>query len=394
MDKLTTDPKTVALAIETIIRKAKEKPASARKKKLIPLLEKARKEAAGTRRGKLFMPRNPVTGQVQAAMAGHETANIPAVGAIAPFEPFSNSDPGWAEVALALLDRLIRGKAKFVDFQTATDFQFKLSNTAGVALFGDWGTGKPAAERVANQIDARKPDTIVHLGDIYYAGEEEEAEDRFLKKLPRSASITRKFALNGNHEMYSGGHGYFEKVLPALGQPASYFCLMNDHWRLIGLDSAFDDKKYKGKQMTWLRAQLVDDGRKNVLMTHHQGFSVFEAGDVDGEIFTKVKPLVDAGKIHAWFWGHEHKHVIYGKHQNVLARCIGHGAIPYSPPVKTLPVKDVPVAFVNRRTVDGAHCVNGFAMLEFDGPRLHVTYVDDDGGVAFEEDLDVEIAKP
>jgi hypothetical protein len=47
--------------------------------------------------------------------------------------------------------------------------------------------------------------------------------------------------------MYARGFGYFDHILPALairggpgGQRASYFCLENDHWRIIGLDTAYN----------------------------------------------------------------------------------------------------------------------------------------------------------
>ena len=49
----------------------------------------------------------------------------------------------------------------------------------------------------------------------------------------------RYWALNANHDMYCGGYGYFGHLLPAIGQPASYFSLGNDFWRLIGLDTGY-----------------------------------------------------------------------------------------------------------------------------------------------------------
>ncbi len=47
------------------------------------------------------------------------------------------------------------------------------------------------------------------------------------------------FALNGNHEMYSGGRPYFNRVLPSFNQEASYFTLYNDYWQIHGLDTAY-----------------------------------------------------------------------------------------------------------------------------------------------------------
>ncbi|MGH9447074.1 MAG: hypothetical protein ACRD3O_15270, partial [Terriglobia bacterium] len=39
-----------------------------------------------------------------------------------------------------------------------------------IALVGDWGTGDATASAVMSQITGLKPDYIIHLGDVYYAG--------------------------------------------------------------------------------------------------------------------------------------------------------------------------------------------------------------------------------
>jgi len=63
------------------------------------------------------------------------------------------------------------------------------------------------------------------------------------------------FALNGNHEMYADGNGYWKLVLPRMGlkercsewgagQWASFFCLENKHWRIIGLDTGYNSTRF------------------------------------------------------------------------------------------------------------------------------------------------------
>jgi hypothetical protein len=59
------------------------------------------------------------------------------------------------------------------------------------------------------------------------------------------------WALNGNHDRYSGGHGYFGYLLhdprfrgqwrgaSADHTLSSYFSLENEDWQLLGLDSAY-----------------------------------------------------------------------------------------------------------------------------------------------------------
>ena len=105
-----------------------------------------------------------------------------------------------------------------------------------------------------------------------------------------------------------------------------------------------------------------------------------------------VGPLLDAGLIHAWFWGHEHRHTVYQKHRGMLARCIGHGAIPDFPPPTNLRDPEFKVQFVNRRMrQDSVQGINGFAVMKLDGANLDVDYVDEDGFVPFRENLDREI---
>src|SRR6202035_5285651 len=58
------------------------------------------------------------------------------------------------------------------------------------------------------------------------------------------------FALLGNHEMYAQGIAFFDHLLHTLGsrdrssrnyggQKARFFCLENDHWRILGLDTGY-----------------------------------------------------------------------------------------------------------------------------------------------------------
>jgi hypothetical protein len=63
-------------------------------------------------------------------------------------------------------------------------------------------------------------------GDIYKSGTEKEVRERFLRFWPGNAATLSR-AMPGNHEMYSGGIGYFDHVLPAFGQQTSYFSFAN-----------------------------------------------------------------------------------------------------------------------------------------------------------------------
>ncbi len=281
-----------------------------------------------------------------------------------------------------------------------------LPETCVVALAGDWGTGTDSALRVATQIRGHAPDVTIHLGDVYYSGTAEEYEAYFLgaEGWPRGRLGT--YALNGNHEMYSGGEGYFGRALPRLEQPTSYFCLENRHWRIVAVDTGYYSRTFPFLELLlrnwirlhpanrrWLREVVFadpDDRRPVILLSHHQWFSAFEAGYP--RVGANLAPYLD--RVGLWFWGHEHRFAAYGPYTPggtplIRARCIGHGGMPIE--VRQLPDRTGPnlVCVDERRLprpIDGeaiGYC--GFALLRFDGPTLDVSYVDEHGTKLLEE---------
>jgi hypothetical protein len=277
-----------------------------------------------------------------------------------------------------------------------------------LAMLADWGTGLYGAPVCARSIeaDAKPFDLLLHLGDIYYSGTQKEAHTRFLEIWPkRQGALSR--ACNANHEMYTGGEGYFRAVLPAFGQPASYFALQNDYWLLIGLDSAYDDHDLAGDQVAWLQRIIQSaGGRKVVLFTHHQPYSLL--GDQGPKLVTKLGRLLAEKRIFAWYWGHEHRCVLYDAHPawGLLGRCIGHGGYPYfRDKLDNLPVTEgkvwrrmepknlVPGAIIldaPNQYVEGEeekYGANGYVTLEFDEHRLNETIRAPDGSVMRERQL-------
>jgi hypothetical protein len=132
-------------------------------------------------------------------------------------------------------------------YPTGTPQLVRLPPKATVALLADWGGDNPAARHIASVVRKQQPTHAIHLGDIYYGGVKTECE-AFLQLWPFQTNSRypelgvppgTSYALNGNHEMYSGGEAYFDVVLKAFGQPQPFFCLENDHWRIIGLDTAY-----------------------------------------------------------------------------------------------------------------------------------------------------------
>jgi hypothetical protein len=304
--------------------------------------------------------------------------------AAALIEQFSNLDPGWASWVLVKAEGWLMGKHPFTSHTSASDFRFDMQDEVTIAVVGDWGGGNEAAQAVAVQINQINPDHIIHLGDVYYAGTPKETKDRFLKYWPTPKGPGRSFALNSNHEMYGGGYGYFDVTLPAFKQPASYFSLSNDNWRLIGLDTGYDEHELHDPQAEWLGAQLVDDGKRNIIFSHHQLFSAYETEDCT-KLQSKVQPFLDAGKIYGWIWGHEHLCVTYQPYMGIKGVCLGNGCFPYNPP--TMPAR-VPIEWLNDRAQPNDLDFRGihtFALLKITPDQIDIQYIDQDGFVGHQQ---------
>lgn len=305
-------------------------------------------------------------------------------------EKYDVLDPGWLTIALEKAKLLFKGKRKFVKHSSASDLRYALADGARVALLSDWGGGNEHAQAVAGQVGLRKPDHCIHLGDVYYSGTKEEVEEHFLRYWPAPAPPGRSFALNANHEMYSGGYGYFDVILKGFGQKASYFSLGNERVRLIGLDTGYVEHNLNKEQLEWLDVLLNEGDAKNILLSHHQPFSAFESGGAgEHRLQQWLKPYMDAGKITAWFWGHEHLLALYKPYMKIKGRCIGNGCFPYGLPPATPPYAGPQVEWYSRRSDPKRpkRGVHSFAMLTVDGADVHVEYIDQDGQTARAETL-------
>ncbi len=287
-----------------------------------------------------------------------------------------------------------------------------MPNECVVGLAADWGSGTASAYRVRDRILARKPHITIHLGDVYYSGKKEEFAEYFLGEddWPRGSlpivggsSALPSYALNANHEMYSGGYAYFDAIINHLQQKASYFCLENDYWRIVGLDSGYYSKilpllellpwwiTLHPENQRWFRDNVLKPGdhRPIILLSHHQWFSAFDAEYM--RFGRSVGPNPD---ILLWIWGHEHRFAGYGAHRadrrgpRVRARCIGHGGMPIEG-IKDKPKRDRNLVLYDRRradTLDGVeigYC--GFSVLRFEGQELIISYEDEYGLVLLEE---------
>jgi hypothetical protein len=144
---------------------------------------------------------------------------------------------------------------KYKKWERLNDFVIKntIEDDAVIAIIGDWGTGlQDAISLLEEAVFVRNATVILHLGDVYYSGLEQEMQKcvvDVLKKIrERSGRNIRYYSVIGNHEYYCGGSGFIDSLKlcnpnPHDQQHASYFCLRtkSNSWQFIGIDTGYID---------------------------------------------------------------------------------------------------------------------------------------------------------
>jgi len=289
-----------------------------------------------------------------------------------------------------------------------------------VSIAGDWASGTDEADAVAVAMAAASPHFTIHLGDIYYVGDEAEVRSSMLGE-PASAypptlwprGATGTFALNGNHEMYARGAAYFGVLLPRLGlaaggaQRASFFCLQNPHWRILALDTAycsvgwplFEELPFApfaasngltAAQLRWLDecVRPEEDSRGLLILTHHPPWSRGRPSTAARQLRRRIRrPAL-------WLFGHEHRLAIYDRYDCgggllVSGRNVGHGGMPVELSCAPAAAGAPPVLFTDLRRYPNDEGLelgyNGYADLTFAGPELTIDYRDLNGAAVYRE---------
>jgi hypothetical protein len=327
---------------------------------------------------------------------------------------FSTHDPDWVtKIAEATLDRVAKGNHAF----NPSPAQYEIADGAfRVVIVGDWGSGLPRACQVAKLMAAEIADAqgrgvpvhVIHLGDVYYSGDPVEVQRRVLADgmwpvtIEQAGKGVTSWALNGNHDMYGGGWGFFDTLLedPRFAKqhspddkPTSFFRIKTPAWDLIGLDTSWEEDVLSAGQAGVLedpQASVVEgwaaeaerEGRKVMLLSHHQLVSSYDLHDIGTVLPQKLAPLLDGKQIAAWLWGHEHRCMGFNEvHGIPYVSCIGHGGIPVlaGPAGGAIPAPGKWEASGNFEENGSSWHKFGFAVLEFDGPKLEIRYLDDEG---------------
>jgi hypothetical protein len=311
---------------------------------------------------------------------------------------------------------------------------YRMANSnVKAACAADWASDTPESDIIGRRMEFHSPEYTIHLGDTYFVGSPAEIKHNFINENASWCKGSRgTFALMGNHEMYSRGIGYFDYLLPVMGiknesgeytgQKASFFCLENDYWRVIGLDTGynslaavpiienfaiFEKIPFLGKYlfpkcslpvelMDWLEKTVKPDNDKRglIFLSHHQYCSAFERdynviGEQLGKFTGDSRPAI-------WIWGHEHRFSVYGRYGGMkggkygkgpcitaYGRCIGHGGMPIelaeeAPSGKIIEQKPL-VLYDNRykETIGGTPVGhNGYMVLNFNNEMLDIDYYD------------------
>jgi hypothetical protein len=293
--------------------------------------------------------------------------------------------------------------------------------SVSIAITADWGTDTRESFDVATKMTAHNPDYTIHLGDTYYVGAPHEIELNFTKPgSPWVRGSKGSFAVLGNHEMYARGIAFFNRLLPTLGikdntgkyagQKAGFFCLENEYWRILGLDTGYHsigkipilelipglgpDCHFDEKLVDWLCNTLKlndkNDKRGLLILTHHQYITAFKD---EGEYLVpaeQLAKLIGKDRPVVWLWGHEHKFSVFEKVQvgdgiTSYGRCIGHGGMPIELDTSTFKRDEKSrgnskLVMVDTRTKSGTDSpplgYNGYAVISLKEKELEIAYFD------------------
>ncbi len=321
---------------------------------------------------------------------------------------FQELDPLWELVSGTVWLENLLHKHPFPQGQPNI---VQIPDVVTIALVSDWGTGNFGAgdspsTKIGKFLPGLDPHITIHLGDVYYAGTTAEERHRLIDIWPRGSFGS--FALNSNHEMYSGGGPYFNDAVggPVFNRhqsPWSFFALENANWIIVGLDSAYNADVLElyldgslgddNAQLPFLRglAEKTHDEKKRVIvLTHHNGLhDTGVQSDPPLRLFTQVTGAFAGFTPPAyWYWGHVHVGAAYrplNEPAGLRCRCIGHGALPWG--LASDLEKSPGVEWFERRSANDPEnrlrVLNGFATLRLDSESLQETFYDENGGVAW-----------
>jgi Calcineurin-like phosphoesterase len=341
-------------------------------------------------------------------------------GSLVSSQLFAVMDTGWS---LAVLDylRLQIGLSSLAPFATnakAINIDPSTQTSLSIAIMGDWGTGNytdgPSQTSPSNQIMAQiaalKPDMVIHLGDVYYAGSDNvlifsgEEQTNLVDAWAYNAPLGN-FTLNSNHEMYSGANGYYNVALKsplfANQTNTSYFSITYGDWVILGLDSAYNSSgmNMQGRitdpyQPAFIQAQAAN--KNTIVLTHHNPVDLL--GQNTNPLWDDLmaSSALNGAAPAIWYWGHIHNGIVYSENavtsESTRARCLGNAAIPIGTANWLLQEQQQSQStidfFTNTALNDGnannaLRVKNGFAILTIQNGTVTETWYDQSGAISW-----------
>ena len=333
------------------------------------------------------------------------------------FEP---DDPLWVLMtALALAHREASTDWAYRTFNPSPA-KTELGTHSRLFIMSDWATGIERAQRVAKSVHTMLLDEeslardchVIHLGDTYFSGFWFEQISNVLWFWPvRDGASATSWALPGNHDYYSGAQGFFDSLLSdnrfanqsGDAGPTSIFELSNSDWRVVGLDTSWNDHDLPPEEEQWLDETLKaaeERKQKVILLSHHQPWSAFGDGPNPPlwkrakalwafitrrrgqNLWKKVQPHLAERPVEAWFWGHEHRLALYWPTPEIARpRLVGNGGVPtaltdssyITDPDRVALDYEVPLS------KDSSWCRFAYAIVDLDPGGMTETYFDEFG---------------
>lgn len=299
-----------------------------------------------------------------------------------------------------------------------------------IGIAADWGAGTKESAAVAALLSTFNSDHTVHMGDVYYVGDETDYRTNYFGEAPWGGGIGVAFPpgklghwpLVGNHEMLCRGKGFFNYARPrtgpiengqATGMLSSYAALETEHWRVVMIDDSYGSYP-KGiisaaldsldmmsscampeSELAWLRTVLADpsDKRGIILLGHHNYRNAFAPSCQDH--VKQLAQVIPRGREIIWLYGHIHSFQMQNLSQPTedapiaaWSRCVGNGGFTQEvaelmqPPTHSLDVNQAVDRRVYRTlpitTATGAAtrevAFNGYSTLVLDGPKASFEY--------------------
>ena len=219
------------------------------------------------------------------------------------------------------------------------------------------------------------------------------------------------FTLSGNHDMYSGGDGYYGLIdrlnTGPMRQRASWFGLRSTDgaWQLLAADTGLHDHDpFADTDVeAWHLARIREFGGRTILLSHHPMFSAFyevAPADADGTrgaineaLRGSFARFAAAGPVAAWCWGHEHNLCLYQPYAGLArGRCVGNSAVPVfvvDQPYRTVPSLVDPPQIISGTELghDGTVYNRGFTLLNLAGAGLAEYFQHTEGPALYSEPL-------